>query len=115
MQKQAQLRHQKEERQLLSHLDEVQKSLSKLLDSSGNQQKEVILPQEVQLEIQKFREEERQARRKLREVRKILRQDIERLGQGLLLINMLFVPLVIGIIGLIVYRHRTQKRLKTIR
>jgi len=115
MQKQAQFRHQEEERQLLSQLDEVQKRLNKLLESAGTQQKEVILPQDVQLEIQQFREEERQARRKLREVRKILRQDIERLGQGLLLINMLFVPLFVGIIGLIVYRHRTGKRRKTIR
>ena len=116
MQRQAQLRHQTEEKLLLSQLEEVQQRLNSLLESAGEQgQSEVILPPEVQIEIEKFREEERQARRKLREVRKILRQDIERLGQGLLLLNMLLVPLIVGIIGLIVYRLRTRRRRKTIR
>jgi len=115
MQKQAQLLHQAEERQLLSQLDEVQQRLNSLLESAGEKgQKEVILPPDVQEEIQQFREEERQARRKLREVRKILRQDIEQLGQGLLLLNMLLVPLIVGIIGVIVYRYRTRQRHKTI-
>ncbi|HCV46066.1 MAG TPA: ABC transporter [Deltaproteobacteria bacterium] len=116
MQKQSQLLHQTEERQLLSQLDEVQQRLNSLLESAGKQgQKEVILPPEVQEEIQQFREEERQARRKLRDVRKILRQDIERLGQGLLLLNMLLVPLIVGIIGVFVYRYRTRQRRKIIR
>jgi ABC-type uncharacterized transport system involved in gliding motility auxiliary subunit len=115
MQKQAQLLHQAEERQLLSQLDEVQQRLNSLLESAGEKgQKEVILPPDVQEEIQQFREEERQARRKLREVRKILRQDIEQLGQGLLLLNMLLVPFIVGIIGVIVYRYRTRQRRKTI-
>ena len=115
MQKQSQLLHQTEERQLLSQLDEVQQRLNSLLESAGKQgQKEVILPPEVQEEIQQFREEERQARRKLRDVRKILRQDIERLGQGLLLLNMLLVPLIVGIIGVFVYRYRTRQRRKII-
>ena len=35
----------------------------------------------------------------LREVRNILRKAIEKLGQGLLLLNMLFVPLIVGIVG----------------
>ena len=116
MQKQAQLLHQEEERQLLSQLEEVQQRLNNLLETAGEQgQTEVILSPEIQAEIQQFREEERQARRKLREVRKILRQDIERLGQGLLMLNMLLVPLIVGIIGLIVYRLRTRLRRKTIR
>ena len=116
MQQQAQMRYQEEEKQLLSQLDEVQQRLNNLLESAGEKgQKEVILPKDVQQEIEQFREEELQTRRKLREVRKILRQDIEQLGQGLLLLNMLLVPLVVGIIGVVVYRYRTQKRRKTIR
>jgi ABC-type uncharacterized transport system involved in gliding motility auxiliary subunit len=116
MQQKAQMRYQEEERQLLSQLDEVQQRLNNLLESAGEKgQKEVILPKEVQQEIEQFREEELQTRRKLREVRKILRQDIEQLGQGLLLLNMLLVPLIVGIIGVVVYRYRTQKRRKTIR
>ena len=115
MQKQSQLLHQVEEKQLLSQLDDVQQRLNSLLESAGKQgQKEVILPPEVQEEIKEFREEERQARRKLRNVRKILRQDIERLGHGLLLLNMLLVPLIVGIIGVFVYRYRTRRHHKII-
>ncbi|MED5240779.1 MAG: ABC transporter, partial [SAR324 cluster bacterium] len=115
MQKQSQLLHQAEEKQLLSQLDDVQQRLNSLLESAGKQgQKEVILPPEVQEEIKQFREEERLARQKLRNVRKILRQDIEQLGHGLLLLNMLLIPLIVGIIGVFVYRYRTRKRHKTI-
>ena len=110
------MRYQKEEKLLLSQLDEVQKRLNSLLESAGEKgQKEVILPKNVQLEIEQFREEELQTRRKLREVRKILRQDIEQLGQGLLMLNMLLVPLIVGIIGVVFYRYRTKKLRKSVR
>ena len=116
MQQQSQLLHQAEEEQLLSQVDDVQKRLNDLFENAGNKgQKEVILPPEIQNEIKQFREEERQARQKLRNVRKILRQDIERLGHALLLLNMLFVPLVVGIIGVFVYRYRMGKRNSIIR
>ncbi len=115
MQNQAQLKYQAEERQLLTQLDEVQKRLNNLLESTEEKQKELILPKEVQLEIKQFREEERQTRRKLREVRKILRQDIESLGNWLLIVNLLLIPFIVGIIGIIIYRHRTTKSLKIIR
>ena len=55
MQQQAQMRYQEEERQLLSQLDEVQQRLNNLLESAGEKgQKEVILPKEVQQEIEQF-------------------------------------------------------------
>ena len=57
MQQQAQMRYQKEEKLLLSQLDEVQKRLNNLLESAGEKgQKEVILPKEVQQEIEQFRD-----------------------------------------------------------
>ncbi|MEL0329728.1 MAG: hypothetical protein VXB74_13840, partial [Deltaproteobacteria bacterium] len=55
-----------------------------------------------------FREQERQTRRELREVRKILRQDIEELGNNLLLANLLVVPGFVGLFGFLIYRHRTS-------
>ena len=65
--------------------------------------------------FKQYKEEERTTRRKLREVRKILRQDIERLGQTLLVINLLLVPIIVGAFGILIYRHRTTKRRKTIK
>ena len=111
MQVQAQMKFQDQESRLQATLNQVQKQLNELLESSGNKGKsEVILPSEMQLEIKRFRKEERQTRKKLREVRKVLRQDIESLGNRLTTINMLAVPLLVGIIGIFFYRSRTQGR-----
>ena len=70
--------------------------------------REILLPKEVQDKIANFREQERQTRRELREVRKILRQDIEELGNNLLLANMLIVPGFVGLFGFLTYRRRTS-------
>ena len=45
-----------------------------------------------------------------KEVRKVLRQDVEQLGQLLLAFNLLFAPIVVGISGILVYRRRNQSR-----
>ena len=111
MQVQAQMKFQDQESRLQATLNQVQKQLNELLESSGNKGKsEVILSSEMQAEIKRFRKEERQTRKKLREVRKVLRQDIESLGNRLTTINMLAVPLLVGIIGIFFYRSRTQGR-----
>ncbi len=111
LQLQAQMQYQQEEAQLQATLDRVQKQLDQLLESAGKKGKrEVILPLEVQAEIKRFRSEERQTRKKLREVRKVLRQVIESLGNWLIALNMLAVPLLVGVIGVLFYRKRIQTR-----
>ncbi len=111
MQRDAQIKYQAEEQLLLAKLEEVQKRLSSLQQRTGKSgRKEVILPPEVQEEIRQFRDEERQTRRKLREVRKILRQDIESLGNTLFLLNLVAVPLLIGVFGIVSYRRRISGR-----
>ena len=100
MQVEAQMKFQDEESRLQETLKQVQNQLDTLLESAGKKgETEVILPPEMQAEIKRFRGEERQTRKKLREVRKVLRQDIESLGTRLTVINMLAVPLIVGIIG----------------
>ena len=114
MQRDAQLKYQAEEQLLLAKLEEVQNRLSSLQQRTGKSgRKEVILPPEVQEEIRQFRDEERQTRRKLREVRKILRQDIESLGNTLFVLNLVAVPLLIGVFGIISYRRRISGRHRT--
>lgn len=111
LQQDAQVRYQAEEMQLQQSLEEVQRRLEQLLQGAGKEgQKEILLPPEIQDEIKQFREEERQTRRKLREVRKILRQDIEQLGNRLLVLNLVAVPLLVGIFGLFIYRNRVRGR-----
>ena len=57
----------------------------------------MILTQEQQTEIRNFRAEELKTRKRLREVRKILRQDIEILGNQLLAVNILAIPILIAL------------------
>lgn len=111
MQRDAQIKYQAEEQLLLAKLEEVQKRLSSLQQRIGKSgRKEVILPPEVQEEIRKFRDEERQTRRKLREVRKILRQDIESLGHTLFVLNLVAIPFLVGVFGIISYQRRIPGR-----
>ncbi len=110
LQQQAQIRYQAEETALQNSLQEVQGKLDQLLQGTGAGDQDVLLPPEIQEEIKQFREEERQTRRKLREVRKILRQDIEQLGNQLLVLNLIAVPLLVGIAGMVIYRRRTRGR-----
>ena len=60
----------------------------------------------------KFRAEELKARKRLREVRKSLRQDIEALGNWLLGLNILLIPTFVAFMGVFSYRSRTRKRIK---
>ena len=107
LQQEAQMRYQQEENQLQTSLDNVQSELNNLLHSVQEGDNEILLPIEVQEQIASFREQERQTRGDLREVRKILRQDIEELGTNLLLANLLIVPSFVGILGFLIYRRRT--------
>ena len=102
------MKYQQEENQLQTSLDKVQSELNNLLQDVQKGDKEILLPREVQDQIASFREQERQTRRELREVRKILRQDIEELGNNLLLANLLIVPGFVGILGFLIYRRRTN-------
>ena len=108
LQQEAQIKYQQEENQLQTSLDKVQSELNNLLQDVQKGDKEILLPRDVQDQIASFREQERQTRRELREVRKILRQDIEELGNNLLLANLLIVPGFVGILGFLIYRRRTN-------
>ena len=108
LQQEAQLKYQQEENQLQISLDKVQSELNNLLQGVQKGDKEILLPKEVQDQIASFREQERKTRRELREVRKILKQDIEELGNNLLLANLLIVPGFVGILGFLFYRSRTN-------
>ena len=110
LQQAAQLRYQEQENQLQASLQAVQSELNQLLQGAGQSEKDLLLPKEVQDQVAEFRKEERQTRRELREVRNILRQDIERLGNRLLLLNLLVVPSLVGIFGWISYRRRSKNR-----
>lgn len=78
---------------------------------SSNMQQELVTP-EQQAEIEKFKEELIQTRSALRDVQFRLRRDIDRLGNWLAAINVLFVPLVIALTALILAFLRRRPKTK---
>ncbi len=105
----AQLRFQEEEIELQKKLEDVRQKLRDL-EASKDGSQQILLSPEQQEEIKKFRDEELKTRKELREVRKNLRQDIETLGNQLLAINLLAIPLLVGVAGIVVYGRRTRRR-----
>lgn len=107
----AQLQFQEEEVALQTKLRDVQDQLRELEEQKNPKQKR-ILTAEQQQAIKKFRNDELETRKRLREVRKILRQDIETLENWLLGLNMFLIPVLVAIIGIVSYRMRLGKRKK---
>jgi len=109
LQVKAGIRYQEQERLLSQRLEEVKRKLTSLEQQKQPGQKLVLSPAQVE-EVAKFRREEARVRQQLREVRKVLRQDIERLGNVLLAINLLLMPLAVAGIGFMVMLRRSQRR-----
>jgi len=98
IQKAASEEYKAKEEELTKELERVQNEINKI-QSDQVQGSKVILTQEQIAQIQSFREKERQIKRDRREVRKKLREDIEKLGQRITLLNLLLMPLLIGAFG----------------
>jgi len=108
IQKKAQQRWQAEEELLTNQLNELQKKLNDMQAqrTDGNR---FVLTAEQQSEITRFRDEERKVKQKRREVRKNLREDIEKLGRQVIAANMLFVPLAAAGLGIAMFLKRSRK------
>ncbi|MCZ6748355.1 MAG: GldG family protein [SAR324 cluster bacterium] len=110
LQQAAQEKYQQQEKQLSDQLEQVRERLSKLETAQGEEgNQRVILTPEILAEVEQFREEERRTQKALREVRKVLWQDIENLGRTLLALNLLAVPLLVAIIGFAGYYRRVKR------
>lgn len=108
IQKNAQKRWKTEEEALTSQLTELQKKLGDMQSqrTDGNR---FVMNAEQQSEINRFRDEERQVKKRRREVRKSLREDIEKLGHQVVAANMLFVPLAASFLGLGLFMRRSRR------
>ncbi|MBW7877660.1 MAG: Gldg family protein, partial [Candidatus Cloacimonetes bacterium] len=98
MQKDAQLRWQEKEEELNNRLQEVQTKINQLQDHKVEGGK-VILSRDQLQELEKLREAESQFRKDRREVRKNLREDIEKLGRTLTFVNVFLVPILLAVYG----------------
>ena len=108
IQKNAQQRWQSEEEQLTSQLTDLQKKLNDMQAQRTDGNRYVLTAQQ-QSEITRFRDEERKVKQKRREVRKNLREDIEKLGRQVVAANMLFVPLAAAGLGVAMFLRRSRK------
>lgn len=93
-----------EEDALLAKLQNANDRLAQLQSATGKGGEQVLTTAVVD-ELKRFREERQEAQKRLREVRRNLRQDKERLGSYLFALNTFLVPVLL-IVGTIVSHRR---------
>lgn len=99
-----------EEMRLQSELNNANQRLTQL--QGGQQGEKQVFNKAMLEEIKKFREQRAQAQERLREVRRNLRQGIERLGELLFLLNTFAVPLLLIIGAVVFYATRGKRRVE---
>lgn len=105
----AQAKWKEEEVALTQKLQEIQNRINKLqMQKKGGER--LILSAEQRKEIEKARKQKSETMQRRREIRKLLRQDIESLGLKLTFVNMALMPLLVLIIGAVVYFRKNSRR-----
>lgn len=105
MEVEAQKKYQEQLVALEARISETQSKLSQLQGKATESGRLVATP-EMQKAIEDFQKQEAGMRRERREIRRALREDIDALGNRLLLINLLTTPILVGAFGLWFYRSR---------
>lgn len=99
IEREAQAKWKAEEDQLNAQLEETRQRIQALQAGRGESQAGTVLSATQLAEIEKFREQERETKKRLIEVRRNLRQDIEALGTRLKLVNIALVPGIIFLLS----------------
>jgi ABC-type uncharacterized transport system involved in gliding motility auxiliary subunit len=108
LQVKAAARYTQQEQQLSDTLEEVKRKLSELERQRPKGSDVMLSPAQMDA-VRQYRLEEQRTRHALREVRKVLRQDIESLGNVLLAINLLAMPLVVAVMGFTIIYRRSRR------
>ncbi len=109
IEREAQKKWQEEEIGLTRKLEEIQNRINQL-QSQKKDGERLILSAEQRSEVDKARAEQSETMRRRREIRKLLRQDIESLGVKVTFVNLLFVPLLVMIAGTLMYFRQNSRR-----
>ncbi|MEO6005886.1 MAG: GldG family protein [Opitutus sp.] len=107
MEANAQKQYQAKLTELDARLQQVQTKLGELQGKKGEGNRLVATP-EMTKAIEDFQKQQATMRGERREIRRALREDIDRLENRLLVINLLATPLLVGVFG--VWFHRRRKR-----
>ncbi|HSG66106.1 MAG TPA: hypothetical protein VLD39_13940, partial [Gammaproteobacteria bacterium] len=102
------------EQELDQELRETERKLTEL-ESSRGQDSSLLLSPEQQAELERFQQERLRIRRELREVRRGLDVEIDRLGTTLKFVNIALVPglLALGALAIAVTRRRRLRAGRT--
>jgi ABC-type uncharacterized transport system involved in gliding motility auxiliary subunit len=96
------------EQELDKELKETERKLSEL-EAGRNSQGSLALSPEQEAELTRFQQERVHVRKELRDVRRRLDVDIERLGTALKFWNILFIPILIAIGAIVLAASRSRK------
>ena len=107
MESDAQKRYQAKLTELDARLQQVQTKLGELQGKKGEGNRLVATP-EMTKAIEDFQKQQATMRGERREIRRALREDIDRLENKLLVINLLATPLLVGVFGVWFHRRRKQ-------
>jgi ABC-type uncharacterized transport system involved in gliding motility auxiliary subunit len=107
MQTEAQKKYQEKLTSLDAELNKLQGDLAKLQGERTTGNRLVATP-EMAKRIEDFQKQQAAKRGERREIRRALREDVDRLESKLLLLNLLPVPLLVFAFGLWFYRARKQ-------
>ena len=97
------------EQQLMAKAEETNQKLNELQHRTDPSQ-QLLLTRDQAAEIQKFSEEKRRINHELKQVRRNLRVDIERLGTTVKFINIYLIPLLVCGAGLLFALFRRRRR-----
>ncbi len=99
------------EKALVDKLRETERELDRLQSQRADDSASMLLTPEQREQIEKFREEQNQTRKQLRQVRHEMNEEIETLGARLAGLNIVAVPLVVLLVAVVLFlftRGRTQ-------
>jgi ABC-type uncharacterized transport system involved in gliding motility auxiliary subunit len=96
------------EQELDKELKETERKLSEL-EAGRNAQGSLVLTPEQEAELNRFQQQRVRIRKELREVRRSLDVEIERLGTALKFWNILFIPILIAIGAIVLAASRSRK------
>lgn len=103
----AQKQYQAKLTELDTRLQQVQAKLTELQGKKGEGNRLVATP-EMTKAIEDFQKQQATMRGERREIRRALREDIDRLENRLLVVNLLATPLLVGLFGFWFYRNRKR-------
>jgi ABC-type uncharacterized transport system involved in gliding motility auxiliary subunit len=98
-----------EEERLKARLNKANLRLSQLQSGSSQSGELVGFNNAMLDEIEQYRSERKEAQNRLREVRRNLREDKERLGTRLFLVNTFIVPIILILLSLALHRRRRMR------